>query len=262
MEADEILTGTVKADRLDVEGIFAKDITATGTIRGAELIAPDIKGNEIILEPDDTTDETGGLTIRGAWSSVLYDMLRIAYEINGGVPFVNFDSPAGGYAWWDFAQTIINGYMTLVGGKIQIDSSATLDLNGAMLQGFGDRVTSWDYSGGSTSGTWRWRKWASGLAECWGFYDVANVPCTTAAGSMYVTAAINPNVAFPSGLFDSNYVPQMQMTFNSANGTPAIVWADTANTPTSGMNSFKLMRQASTAAINGRMHYYYTGRWK
>lgn len=33
-----ITTGTISADRIDVTGLFAKDITATGTIRGANLI--------------------------------------------------------------------------------------------------------------------------------------------------------------------------------------------------------------------------------
>ena len=37
-----ITTGTISADRIDVSGIFAKDITASGTIRGVTLIGADV----------------------------------------------------------------------------------------------------------------------------------------------------------------------------------------------------------------------------
>ncbi len=38
LDASKIKTGTLSADRIDVNGIFAKDITATGTITGANLV--------------------------------------------------------------------------------------------------------------------------------------------------------------------------------------------------------------------------------
>ncbi len=38
INANNITVGTLKADRIDVSGVFAKDITATGTIRGVNLI--------------------------------------------------------------------------------------------------------------------------------------------------------------------------------------------------------------------------------
>ena len=51
-----------------------------------------------------------------------------------------------------------------------------------------------------TDGIWSYRKWHSGIAECWGLYSVAGVEVRTAWGSLYETA-INYQVSFPQGLF-------------------------------------------------------------
>ena len=53
-----IKTGTIAADRIDVAGLFAKDITATGTIRGVSLIGSTISGGTI-----------SGTTLTGATGS-------------------------------------------------------------------------------------------------------------------------------------------------------------------------------------------------
>ena len=51
-----------------------------------------------------------------------------------------------------------------------------------------------------TDGIWSYRKWHSGIAECWGLYSVAGVEVRTAWGSLYETAT-NYQVSFPQGLF-------------------------------------------------------------
>lgn len=51
-----------------------------------------------------------------------------------------------------------------------------------------------------TSGIWTYRKWHSGIAECWGLYDLTDVSITSACGSLYeANLAYKQN--FPSGLF-------------------------------------------------------------
>ena len=49
-----------------------------------------------------------------------------------------------------------------------------------------------------TSGIWTYRKWASGVAECWGQYTETKSPYTSTMGAFgYVTN----NIAFPKSLF-------------------------------------------------------------
>ena len=106
-----------------------------------------------------------------------------------------------------------------------------------------------------------WRKWASGMSEFWGHYDVEGVPCTTATGALYVTGAINPGVAFPSGLFMKASQPTVSMTFHSVQGYPAFIWIAASTSVQQGLTPFRLMRQTA-ATITGRMEYVYKGRWK
>lgn len=59
-------------------------------------------------------------------------------------------------------------------------------------------------SSGTSYGTWTWRKWASGIAECWGTYsDTVNHSNTTTWGAMYTTADefAGSGIDLPSGLF-------------------------------------------------------------
>lgn len=112
-----------------------------------------------------------------------------------------------------------------------------------------------------TDGAWTYRKWSSGISECWGYYDVSGVACTTASGSLYVTGAISPNMAFPSGVFASDSTLNVQMCFHSYQGTPAFVWIAASASPSVGATPFRLMRPTSTT-ISGRMEYSYRGRWK
>lgn len=51
-----------------------------------------------------------------------------------------------------------------------------------------------------TSGTWTYRKWNSGLAECWARKELSSVAVTSAWGGLYESANIG-SIAYPEGLF-------------------------------------------------------------
>ena len=50
-----------------------------------------------------------------------------------------------------------------------------------------------------TEGIWTYRKWNSGIAECWGYTPATSIACTTQWGSAYYSSPRTYN--FPSGLF-------------------------------------------------------------
>lgn len=70
--------------------------------------------------------------------------------------------------------TIINGNL-YVGGDIQIGNTDLADY--VVEQG--------------TSGIWTYRKWNSGIAECWGIYGFSTA-INTAWGSLYESGQIQP----------------------------------------------------------------------
>lgn len=57
-----------------------------------------------------------------------------------------------------------------------------------------------------TSGIWTYRKWNSGIAECWGMTPV-NVLCKNSSGSCWFTDDLT--IALPTGLFIENGVVNM-----------------------------------------------------
>lgn len=68
-----------------------------------------------------------------------------------------------------------------------------------------------------TDGIWTYRKWASGVAECWGYVSASSTAMTTHYGSMYYSSLITQ--AFPSGLF-MNYPKSLSVqAYDNGNGT-------------------------------------------
>ena len=60
------------------------------------------------------------------------------------------------------------------------------------------------------SGIWSYRKWYSGIAECWCTYTDENVSITTVWGSVYESSR-RGGLSFPEGLFDSTPVSNIQV---------------------------------------------------
>ena len=57
-----------------------------------------------------------------------------------------------------------------------------------------------------TSGIWTYRKWNSGVAECWGYTASASIACTTQLSGSSVYYSALQTIPFPSGLF--NEIPR------------------------------------------------------
>lgn len=83
-----IKTGTIKADRIDINDIFSKDITATGTITGVELAGAtgSFSGNVTA-----TTGTIGGFTIN---TNQIYN------STGGSGNYVGMSKYNGGYAFY------------------------------------------------------------------------------------------------------------------------------------------------------------------
>ena len=70
-----------------------------------------------------------------------------------------------------------------------------------------------------TDGIWTYRKWYSGIAECWGYIPVASISTSTSYGALYYGS--QKTQAFPTGLFiDFPKFVNVQ-AYDNGNGTQA-----------------------------------------
>ena len=112
---------------------------------------------------------------------------------------------------------------------------------------------------GSSSG-WQYRKWHSGVAECWRDLSVSGKACSTAVGSWFRTAPLSVG-AYP---FTFTAAPNLQMQFETFAGTGGLVWSTgtAGSTPKTRPANIYIIRMASAASITGTVHYYAIGKWK
>ena len=104
-----------------------------------------------------------------------------------------------------------------------------------------------------TSGNWTYRKWNSGIAECWGTHNPSSSTSGTEGGLYFQSIYID----FPSGLFAS--APRTLVTAHgnwiggamTGNGLTAAKWQGYRWTPTSQTNTGTL-----------KIELYCIGTWK
>lgn len=103
-----------------------------------------------------------------------------------------------------------------------------------------------------TSGTWFYRKWSDGKAECWGYENVTSISITSAYGSAFYGSARTMN--FPSGLFATP--PSLTVNLHSGDGS----WAGVYDWTKDNYSYYPY------CAKSGTHSYYETcyaiGRWK
>lgn len=107
-----------------------------------------------------------------------------------------------------------------------------------------------------TSGIWTYRKWNSGIAECWGISEKVSAPVDTAWGSVYAKDHVIQSRPYPF-TFASQPVANI-ITHEHSNNFWVFVGKDgtTSQTPTVSVVRPTLMEV--TLSVN----YYVIGRWK
>ena len=111
------------------------------------------------------------------------------------------------------------------------------------------------------SDIWTYRKWSSGVSECWGNLTTTQTFTKTAYGSTGLYRNDNSiDVAdFPSGLFID--IPQVYLTAYGIGGY--FVFAMKGSSPsTTNINSFTLFRIKTTENRDFKVNISAKGRWK
>lgn len=113
---------------------------------------------------------------------------------------------------------------------------------------------------GSENG-WTWRKWLSGLAECWMDYDLY-VSSWNNWGNVYESAQPVPATAFPSGLFTATPAPNVSLR-NSSTGAGIMGFETTGGAGSSATSMpLYLTRATSTGAATFQLRVEFFGKWQ
>lgn len=117
-----------------------------------------------------------------------------------------------------------------------------------------EKMADWIVEQG-TSGIWTYRKWHSGIAECWGNYTASMaVNVSSAAYGGYRSNEISVNL--PSGLFEA--WPNTNITFASSNG----IWVNNMQPTSATKVGFFLSCGSSQSAASRTVSIQCIGRWK
>ena len=108
-----------------------------------------------------------------------------------------------------------------------------------------------------TSGIWTYRKWNSGIAECWGISDSVTADISVAWGSMFAKDDAIPNYSYP---FSFVGMPTLSITPRRIGGSNFWVYAGygASETRTPTVSLVRPTQMEVEAAVD----YYVIGRWK
>ena len=110
-----------------------------------------------------------------------------------------------------------------------------------------------------SNGTWYWRKWASGKAECWGCRNFGNMAVTTAWGSLYRSAIFTQDL--PEDVFART--PD-SININIVHGGYGGWICKHEQTAPSAITtgSFIYVRPASATVTPSNLGFHIIGEWK
>lgn len=109
-----------------------------------------------------------------------------------------------------------------------------------------------------TSGIWTYRKWNSGIAECWGNTSAISVDVTTPWGSMYY-GQIGQVFNFP---FEFIEVPVVSATAKSGGYAVMMMTHSTPLPTTTSTGMYNIIRPQSSTGVTLSLSFHVVGRWK
>lgn len=113
-----------------------------------------------------------------------------------------------------------------------------------------------------TDGIWTYRKWASGIAECWGKYNWTSVNITNTWGSMYTGTPSPATIDFPTGLFVDAPICRYCPDSNGANYWLATNFSSTGVATKDHTQAIQPVRPTSATNCSVIATFHAKGTWK
>lgn len=141
-------------------------------------------------------------------------------------------------------------------GKYDFNFNVPLKIEGNNLDDF---VIETGTEAMGTNGTWYWRKWKNGRAECYGCRNYGNMAITTDWGGWFRSGSFSQ--ALPTGLFAATpEVIDMDLRQGSSGGWVVRYEYEAPTSNTTG--SFIVVRPKSATISQAYISFNVIGRWK
>lgn len=260
----------------DGDGLVAGTIVADSEIYLSTYNITINNANYIELDTP-TVSMTGELGVRGdidTLGSITLENTKAIYGKNTSGATRNLlhingsNQIAVGYGSYNSSE----GETFLYGNKVNLYHKAGLTINGNALADFvveekTTTMTCTDSCGGTVA--WRYRKWNSGVAECWGWRktNAISVSSTIVANAFYGSNTISSPL--PTGLFVSGTDEAMECfssleSLKNSSGTvyAATVYSKSECTTTTASGIGVMRVGGSLSNVYANVHHYVKGRWK
>lgn len=205
---------------------------------------------------------TSGTAVVIAGSASADKAWEVKYELQDAFTTVSFiDIVSTSYSTIDFR---LGGKGVAVGKVSEKDAfECAMDAEFTGSVKIGNNTLSDFVVEEGASGIWTYRKWNSGLAECWGRYAINGVKCNSGVGNWFKTG----NIQLPDYPFTFVSDPTVNLFYETHTGTGGMVWSAEMEDPTSPITKIKpgmiyIIRMTSSTSISGWVNAYATGRWK
>lgn len=184
------------------------------------------------------------------------------YTARTGVPTANQTPAFGGK--FSITQPVSDGkgHITAMNTRTITIPNSTATTSTAGLMSASDKsklndITDYIVVQGTT-GIWTYRKWKSGIAECWGTQSYSSIDVSSAWGSVYESDG--HKLAFPSGLFTA--APEY-CSITYGGGSLAVLSIELLGLPSnSETQTFYLTRATTGTIINVKVQVHAIGHWK
>lgn len=240
-----LVNGSVTANKIDVDDLFAQDITATGTISGLKLRGEDIDIQSTYYKTDEK------YYISSIQTQLVEDneCIVLSSASRGNDTKLQV-SP---YNVSISNELVVSGGITLGGSSFYIDPNDT---------SVSYQLSCCQIISPTDTNQWTAYKYSDGRMRCVIQYPVENVNISTSASGWYVTSsAIFKGSSNPYPVeFKSSTTPNVQFTFTTSN-TAALTWVTSAGSTTNPPDC-SLIRMARATGVYGHIHIVAEGYWK
>ena len=240
-----LVNGSVTANKIDVDDLFAQDITATGTISGLKLRGEDIDIQSTYYKTDEK------YYISSIQTQLVEDneCIVLSSASRGNDTKLQV-SP---YNVSISNELVVSGGITLGGSSFYIDPNDT---------SVSYQLSCCQIISPTDTNQWTAYKYSDGRMRCVIQYPVENVNISTSASGWYVTSsAVFKGSSNPYPVeFKSSTTPNVQFTFTTSN-TAALTWVTSAGSTTNPPDC-SLIRMARATGVYGHIHIVAEGYWK
>lgn len=200
-------------------------------------------------------DSVSTVTVNGSTSTgeVVLDILA-----NGkGIGFGKVAEKEGLSSAWDLELPNINATNKLKGNIVEgtTGTFTNLTVGGVSATWVKDAKDHIIEQG--TNGIWTYRKWNSGIAECWGIHPVDSCDISTAWGYLFESAA-GFRVDFPSGLFINTPVANISVQESTA----GLLSLELLNGTSKDSTCTIYPTRATPGVVSLKIAVQATGKWK